>query len=61
MGYDNTTQRPLSHTRRPLMLKGLYFSGMFVWLSHSMSRVSRSRTDDEITLDTDGLHDWAAI
>ena len=47
--------------RRPLMLKGLGFSSMFVWLSHSMSRVSRSRTEDEITLDTDGLKDWAAI
>ena len=47
--------------RRPLMLKGLDFSSMFVWLSHSMSRVSRSRTDDEITLDADGLKDWAAI
>ena len=47
--------------RRPLMLKGLEFSSMFVWLSQSMSRVSRSRTDDEITLDTDGLQDWAAI
>lgn len=47
--------------RRPLMLKGLEFSGMFVWLSQSMSRVSRSRTDDEIALDTDGLQDWAAI
>ena len=47
--------------RRPLMLKGLEFSSMFVWLSQSMSRVSRSRTDDEIELDTDGLQDWAAI
>ena len=47
--------------RRPLMLKGLDFSSMFVWLSHSMSRVSRSRSDDEITLDVEGLHDWAAI
>lgn len=47
--------------RRPLMLKGMEFSSMFVWLSHSMSRVSRSRTDDEIALDVDGLHDWAAI
>ena len=47
--------------RRPLELKGLEFSSMFVWLSQSMSRVSRSRTDDEITLDTDGLQDWAAI
>lgn len=47
--------------RRPLMLKGLDFSSMFVWLSQSMSRVSASRTDDEIALDTDGLSDWAAI
>ncbi len=47
--------------RRPLMLKGLEFSSMFVWLSQSMSRVSASRTDDEISLDTDGLSDWAAI
>ena len=43
------------------MLKGLALSSMSVWLSHPMSRVSRSRTDDEITLDTDGLKDWAAI
>ena len=47
--------------RRPLMLKGMEFSGMFVWLSQSMSRVSASRTDEEIALDTDGLKDWAAI
>ena len=47
--------------RRPLMLKGLNFSRMFVWLSHSMSRVSRSRTDDEIKPDTDGLKGWAEI
>ena len=47
--------------RRPLMLKGLEFSSMFVWLSQSMSRVSASQTDDEIALDTDGLKDWAVI
>ncbi len=47
--------------RRPLMLKGLEFTSMFVWLSQSMSRVSASRTDDEIELDTEGLQDWAAI
>ena len=47
--------------RRPLMLKGLEFNGMFVWLSQSMSRVSASRTDEEIALDTDGLSDWAAV
>ena len=47
--------------RRPLMLKGMEFTSMFVWLSQSMSRVSRSRPDDEIALDTEGLQDWAAI
>ena len=47
--------------RHPLMLKGLEFSPMFVWLSQSMSSVSRSRTDEEMTLDTDGLKDWAVI
>ena len=47
--------------RRPLMLQGLEFQGMFVWLSQSMSRVSGSQTDDKIDLDTDGLKDWAAI
>ena len=47
--------------RRPLALKGLEFSAMFVWLSQSMSRVSASRISDEITLDTGGLKDWAAI
>ena len=47
--------------RRPLLLKGLEFKSMFVWLSQSMSQVSRSRTDDEIRLDVEGLEDWAAI
>ena len=47
--------------RRPLMLKGMEFSSMFIWLSQSMSRVSASRTDDEIALDTEGLQDWASI
>jgi len=47
--------------RRPLALKGLEFSNMFVWLSHSLSQVSRSRTDDEIRLDQKGLRDWAAL
>ena len=47
--------------RRPLTLKGLEFGSMFVWLSHSLSQVSRSRTDDEIRLDQEGLRDWAAI
>ena len=59
-GADMETLTDIS-PRRPLMLQGLEFQSMFVWLSQSMSRVSASRTDDEITLDTDGLKDWAAI
>ena len=47
--------------RRPLMLKGMEFSSMFIWLSQSMSRVSASLTDDEIALDAEGLQDWASI
>ena len=59
-GADMDTLTEMS-PRRPMMLKGLEFKNMFVWLSQSMSRVSGSRTDDEITLDTEGLKDWAAI
>ena len=59
-GADMDTLTQIS-PRRPLMLKGLEFSSMFVWLSQSMSRVSASRTDEEITLDAEGLQDWAAI
>ena len=59
-GADMKTLTEIS-PRQPLMLQGLEFSSMFVWLSQSMSRVSASRTDDEIALDTDGLQDWAAI
>ena len=59
-GADMDTLAEIS-PRRPLMLKGLEFSSMFVWLSQSMSRVSAPRTDDEIALDTDGLSDWAAV
>lgn len=58
-GADMETLTEIS-PRRPLMLKELEFSSMFVWLSQSMSRVSASRTDDEITL-PDGLEDWAKL
>ncbi len=47
--------------RAPLPLKGLAFRELFVWLSASMSQVSRSRTNDEVRLDTDTLKGWAAI
>ena len=59
-GADMETLTEIS-PRRPLPLQGLEFGSMFLWLSQSMSRVSASRTDDEIRLDTDTLQDWAAI
>ena len=48
-------------TREPLLLNGLAFNELFVWLSGSMSRVSSSRPGDEVQLDVDGLRDWAAL
>ena len=48
-------------TREPLLLDGLAFNELFVWLSGSMSRVSSSRPGDEVQLDVDGLRDWAAL
>lgn len=60
MGADMAMLQEMN-PRQPLMLKGLEFEKMFVWLSHSMSRVSESRTDDEIELDIDGLKGWATL
>ena len=47
--------------RPPRQLQELRFSDMFVWLSRSLSRVSRSRTGDEIKLDPEGLKEWAVV
>lgn len=44
--------------RDPVKLKGLNFSDMFVWLSRSMSKVSSSKTDEQISLPPIG---WASI
>ena len=62
-GVEGANMEMLSQIvpRTPLPLKGLAFNELFVWLSASMSQVSRSRTDDEVQLDTDALKDWAAI
>ena len=62
-GVEGANMEMLSQIvpRTPLPLKGLAFNELFVWLSASMSQVSRSRTDDEVQLDTDALKDWASI
>ena len=45
--------------REPLSLKGLNFTSLFQWLSNSMSSVSRSSLDAEITLESPS--GWAKI
>ncbi len=47
--------------RPPLRLVEMKFGNMFVWLSQSMSRVSRSRMSDEVDLDVNELMSWAKV
>jgi uncharacterized protein YegL len=48
--------------RQPLRLKGLAFSQLFVWLSHSLSTVSRSQISDTPALDNPASPSgWARV
>ena len=63
IGVEGAVMEQLARlgTRAPMLLKGLAFNELFIWLSGSMSRVSSSRPGDEVQLDVDGLKDWAAL
>jgi uncharacterized protein YegL len=56
VGVQNASMQRLSQivVRPPLKLDGLNFHDMFVWLSASMQRVSRSQVDEQIPLPAPG-------
>ena len=65
IGTDDMDMRQVAETypipRPPLLLKGLAFRELFLWLSGSMNRVSSSRPGDEVRLDVGGLRNWADV
>jgi len=56
VGVQNASMNRLSQivVRPPVKLDGLNFHDMFVWLSASMQRVSRSQVDEQIPLPMPG-------
>jgi uncharacterized protein YegL len=48
--------------RKPLKLKELRFRDLFIWLSNSLSAVSRSQVDDQVQLQNPATPEgWAAV
>jgi uncharacterized protein YegL len=48
--------------RKPLKLKELRFRDLFVWLSNSLSAVSRSKLDDQVQLENPATPEgWASV
>jgi uncharacterized protein YegL len=48
--------------RKPLKLKELRFRDLFIWLSNSLSAVSRSNVDDQVQLDNPAAPEgWASV
>jgi uncharacterized protein YegL len=48
--------------RKPLRLKGLRFRDLFIWLSNSLSAVSRSKVHEEVSLQNPATPEgWASV
>ena len=60
VGVEGANIEKLSQivVRAPLKLTGLNFTEMFVWLSSSMQRVSRSKEDEQVALPPAG---WGTV
>jgi uncharacterized protein YegL len=60
VGVDDADMEVLARisVRAPLKLAGLRFSELFAWLSSSLSNVSRSRTNQPVSLQPPG---WAQV
>lgn len=56
----NTLKEIAPHTRPPLLLKGLNFKDMFIWLSQSMSRVSNSQLGGGM-IDLPPIDGWGRV
>jgi uncharacterized protein YegL len=64
VGVQNANMEILSTiaVRQPLRLNGLDFTGLFSWLSNSMSSVSQSQPSEEVALVSPvGPNGWASV
>lgn len=64
VGVENAHMDTLEQiaVRKPLKLKELRFRNLFIWLSNSLSAVSRSNVDDQVTLKNPATPDgWASV